>query len=76
MRRRPQTRCMLLVVTAPHFVAGAVWEKRGGEWHCTNAAPILKWMVGMRPDAVSDYLTRKRWAYEWITQPIRPDVPQ
>lgn len=61
---RPPER--LLRVEAPHFVAGAVWVPVGGVWSCTEAAPILKWMVGKPPAEVKAYLTRKGWSWEWL----------
>lgn len=36
----------LLHVTTGYFCAGAVWRKIHGIWSCTEAAPILRWMVG------------------------------
>ncbi len=57
----------LLRVTAPHFVAGAVWERvEGYEWRCTEAAPIIRWMVGKRSTDVRRYLNRKPgWSYTY-----------
>jgi hypothetical protein len=57
---------MLLCVSAPHFVAGAVWERRGYAWHCLRAAPILHWMLGKTPAHCGNYFARKGWAFEWI----------
>lgn len=57
---------MLLRVTAPHFVAGAVYEKRGDGWHCIRAAPIIAYLQKMDAVTAGDYLTRKRWKYEWV----------
>lgn len=54
----------LLRVEAPHFVAGAIWK--GPPWRCTEAAPILRWMVGKNADEVRDYLTRKGWRWQWL----------
>ena len=62
-----QTR--LLRVTAPHFVAGAVWEKRHEheQWVCGNeTAPILKWMRGKSAAEVAPYMLRRGWAWEWV----------
>jgi len=52
----------LLRVTAPHFCAGAIFEK--GE--CVKAAPIIKWMVGKPPLETRDYMRRKGWQWEWL----------
>lgn len=56
----------LLRVIAPHFVAGAEWEKRPDGWHCVRAAPIISWMVGKEPAYVAAYLRRKGYAFEWV----------
>jgi hypothetical protein len=56
----------LLRVSAKHFVAGAVFEKRGGVWCCTVAAPIIKYMVGMEPAKIKAYIAKKRWGFEWV----------
>ena len=57
---------MLLCVTAPHFVAGAVYVKRDGKWHCIRAAPIIAYLLKLDAPSAAEYLLRKRWAYEWI----------
>ncbi len=59
----------LLRIEAPHFVAGAVWEKKGDHWNCIHAAPILSWMIGKSPESVVSYLKRKRYKYEWVSSP-------
>ena len=56
----------LLRITAPHFVAGAVWEFNHG-WVCVDAAPIIKWMVGKPPAQIRDYILKKNWSYEWLS---------
>ncbi len=55
----------LLWVDAPHFFAGAVWSRVGGDWVCVEAAPILRWMIGKRPAFVRAYLARKKWGHGW-----------
>jgi hypothetical protein len=57
----------LLVVDAPHFYAGAVWQRVNDAWQCIEAAPILKWMRGKSAAQTGDYLKRKGWAYQWVT---------
>jgi hypothetical protein len=56
----------LLRVEAPHFVAGALFARSGIGWECTDAAPILCWMVGKSPTAIGHYLKRKGWRHEWL----------
>jgi hypothetical protein len=58
----------LLRVIAPHFVAGAVWERSGGGWHCARAAPVLRWMVASSPEATLDVLRRRHYAWEWLRE--------
>lgn len=57
----------LLWINAPHFCAGAVWQRLEGQWQCVHAAPIIRWAIGKPAAEVKAYLTRKRWGYEWIT---------
>lgn len=56
----------LLRVEAPHFVAGAVFEKLGGKYRCTHAAPILRWMTSTDTRQIESYIKRKKWKYSWI----------
>ena len=53
-------------MVAPHFVAGADWQLTDTGWVCTDAAPILRWMVGKPPEQVAAYLRRKGWEYQWL----------
>lgn len=57
---------MLLVVTGPHFVAGAVYVKRDGRWLCIRAAPIIAYLLKVDAASARDYLKRKRWTFEWL----------
>jgi len=57
---------MLLRVTAPHFVAGAIWKKVNNRWTCIQAAPIIKWMIDKSPVEVQYYLNKRKWKYEWL----------
>lgn len=57
----------LLRVSAPHFVAGATWEKdAGGNWRCTKAAPILSWMLRRDRTETESYLRKREWKLEWV----------
>lgn len=51
------TQAYVARVVAPHFVAGIVIDQ--GE--VVYAAPILKWMVGMRGREVATHCARKSW---------------
>ena len=59
-------RVILLRVTAPHFVAGAVFDRVGDGWMISRCAPILAWMRGKATDQIAGYLKRKKWAWEWL----------
>ena len=54
---------LLLRIVAPHFVAGAVWERtRDKGWRCVKAAPILKWMQGCGMNTAHICLQQQRLA--------------
>jgi hypothetical protein len=53
----------LLQITAPHFCAGAVFHVHNGAWVCSQAAPILRYMVGWDSARVKSYCDRKGWRY-------------
>jgi hypothetical protein len=65
----------LMRVTAPHFVAGALWRRsrldtgRPGQWHCVKAAPIIGWMLGKPLHQVWAKLNRDGWGVEWLSGP-------
>lgn len=63
---REKVMSKLLRVTAPHFCAGAVYEKQECGWECVKAAPILKWVIGKPPHETRDYLNKRQWAHEWV----------
>lgn len=57
----------LLRVTAPHFVAGAVFARdESGGWRVRRTAPILGWMRGKSAGEIGAYLRRKGWRFEWL----------
>ena len=56
----------LLRVQTDYFVAGAIWEKIGGFWSCTKAAPIIRWMKGQSPEQTARKLLRLSADYQWI----------
>jgi hypothetical protein len=56
----------LLQVSTEYFVAGSVWKKIGGSWSCILAAPIIKWMVGMRPDQAKLSLLKMGADYQFL----------
>lgn len=51
----------LVRVVAPHFVAGAIFLPQNGQWTCTEAAPIIKWMIGKTDKEIKTYCTKKNW---------------
>ena len=60
-------RSVLLRVSARHFVAGCVWEKRGEHWRCVRAAPIIKWLVGMTSTEAEVKMKRLGYTYERVS---------
>lgn len=55
----PTDKSMVMQATNEYFCAGAVWERRDGQWSCTQTAPILNWMKGLNPlDAKFELLKR------------------
>lgn len=68
MEEVPQTNgpTRLLRVTTDYFCAGAIWKKISGVWSCINAAPILKWMVGMNSDKAKLALLKMGANYEFL----------
>ena len=52
-----------------YFCAGAVWERIDGIWRCTEAAPIIKWMLKMTPESAKFELARRGCDWEWINSP-------
>lgn len=59
---------MTLRVEAPHFCAGAVFQKQGNQWVCVEAAPIIAWMRKKKPRDIGAYLRYKRWKFQWINE--------
>lgn len=57
---------MLLRVTAPHFIAGAVFERVSDGWMIGRCAPIIGWMRGKQAAVISAYLRRKGWTWKWL----------
>jgi len=60
-----QTR--LLRASNEFFTAGAVWQRKDGQWSCIQAAPILAWMFKLTPTAAKLELARKGCSWEWIS---------
>jgi hypothetical protein len=57
---------LLLRVTCNRYLAGAVWIKTGDGWRCTNAAPILAWMMNLGSKSARLRLENMGASYEWI----------
>lgn len=72
MKRFTNRHRKLMQVTAPHFCAGAVWERRAPDstepvtWVCIQAAPIMRWMVGKTLARVWAGLLCKGYGLEWL----------
>ncbi len=81
----------LLRVVAPHFVAGAVFERVGDGWMIGRCAPIIAWMRGKPPQQMvlpqfENDMMPDRWRIRHVRvalrfsgpKPLRhpsPDVP-
>ena len=55
---------MLIRITAPHFVAGAITEVGIGNDYVAKAAPIIRYMKGWPVYKVKAYCAKKRWVYK------------
>lgn len=62
----------LLRVETEYFTAGAVFEKIFGLWSCTQAAPIIRWMVGKDVMAIKVALLKMAARYEWVAPSPMP----
>lgn len=56
---------MTLRIEAPHFVAGAVFDTHRRV--CSEAAPIIRYMIGWSPERTITYVKRKNWRFQWIS---------
>lgn len=56
----------LLRITAPRFVAGAVFEKRNVQWIVTHCAPILNWLRKLPLDQMDGRLRKIKAKWEWM----------
>lgn len=59
-----QTPTGILRIEGPHYVAASVWD-RG---RCTQAAPILHWMVGKRWISIHRWLFGKGYEWQWVKE--------
>ena len=50
-------------ITAPHFVAGLVFQRQ----RVIEAAPILRYMIGWASGQMIRYCKGKRWTWERVT---------
>ena len=57
---------MLLQFDSGYFCAGAEFE--GSLLVCTQAAPIIRWMIGKSYDDVYTYAKRKGWKILRVTR--------
>lgn len=52
---------MIAHITARHFCAGAILDNG----YVTDAAPIIRYMVGKRQEWIANYCRIKGWVLEW-----------
>jgi hypothetical protein len=58
---------MMLQIKAPHFVVGLILKSYPNLGPvCTNAPPIIKYMVGWTETRIRAYCTKKNWRCEEI----------
>lgn len=57
----------LLQAKNDFWCAGAVWERIDGQWRCTEAAPIIRWMLKMTPENAKLELAKRGCQWQWIT---------
>ncbi len=61
------TRKLILRVEAPHFTAGAVFEKQGCcHLACISAPPIMRWMMGKHWQEIKLSLRQRKYRYDFI----------
>jgi hypothetical protein len=60
-----RTPSRLLQVSNEYFTAGAIFEHRG-YWRCREAAPIIRWMIGMPVDRIKFELIKRGCRWEWL----------
>ena len=62
---------MLLHIDGGYWCGGAVfeWDEAQQDWICTEAPPIVRWMVGQQYGAyLMHYFNRKGWKAEWVEE--------
>ena len=59
---------MLLRITAPHFCAGAVFQRAPASayWVCVRAAPIIPWLQRTPIKCITKILIHRGYRWEWV----------
>jgi hypothetical protein len=47
-------------------VAGAIFQKKDQLWICTQAAPIISYLVGWNATRAMSYFEAKGFGLEWL----------
>lgn len=69
MRARERGPAVLLAqITAPHFCAGIGIDLDGSPPRVIDAAPILRFMMGLSAQAVADYCYENGWKIARVKQ--------
>jgi len=63
---------LLIQITAPHFCAGLILSRVHGGWTVTEAAPIVRYMLGWSSDRVKSYAGLKGWKAVRAEPPVNP----
>ena len=60
---------IILRISSPYFCAGVVFKKDkvDNEWKCTDAAPIVRYMIGWDNIKIKEYCNNKKWKYERVS---------
>lgn len=56
---------VMLRASNDFFVAGAVWQRKDGQWRCVQTAPILSWMLTLSPAAAKLELSKRGCSWQW-----------
>lgn len=63
----PPNKSLLLYAQNEYFTAGAIWERKDGQWSCTKTAPILNWMRGLNPLDAKFELLKRGCSWQFLT---------
>lgn len=56
----------LILCSNEFLTAGAVWQRRFGQWFCYKTAPILHWMKGLSPTQAKFEALKRGMSWTWL----------